>query len=108
VPYNACMKGWIWLGRVKIGFLKPKPKTQPKIKYKPKTKKGVKLRTFNLLRKPKPNFKRLDLVKDLGIVRKPKTHYSKVGSSSSNWVVMFLAASPKAVLLPTSESEAVR
>jgi hypothetical protein len=90
--------------------LKPKPKTQPKTKFKSKTKKGVKLRTFRLLRKPKPNS-----VTDLGTVRKPKTHSSKVGSSlgldegcEAPSVLNRINASPEVVLLPASEAEADR
>jgi hypothetical protein len=101
------------------------PKSLPKSnsKFKPKSKKGVKLRHLSLLRKPKPISKRLDFVSVQESFHKPKTHFSKVGSSSpvvslipnaspkpdaSPEVFLFADASPEEVLLPLPKSEAVR
>jgi hypothetical protein len=105
-------------------FLKSNPKSLPKPKYKPRSKKGVKVRPLSLLRKPKPISRRLDLVRVPRSIRKPKTHFSKVGSSSSNCsidspevslfpdaspeVFLFSDALPEEVILPTPESNAVR
>jgi hypothetical protein len=99
-------------------FLKPKPKSQPKPKFKPKP---VKFRSFRLLRKPKPTSTRLDLARILGLFAILRTSSTLSGSdegcgapslpncsNASPEVVPSLVASPEVVLLPASESEAVR
>jgi hypothetical protein len=91
---------------VGLGLIGP-GNSKSKSKFKPKSKKGVKLRHLSLLRKPKPISKRWDLVSVQESFRKPKTHFSKVGSSSPV-VSLIPNASPEEVHLPTPKFEVVR